>query len=306
MTPRILCVGAATFDTIFKVPAIPSTATKVLSTACMQLAGGMAASGGAAIVRLGGQVEYWARVGDDATGHRIVADLSAAGLDLARVRRVDGGRSSLCTILIDDTGGRLVVPFYDPNLDPDPGWLPVEEIKRFDAVLVDPRWPAGALRVLTAAQGAGVPTVLDADISPAGVLETLAPLASHVIFSEPALQQFTSRTPCDEALRAAAARLPGFVGVTLGARGFRWMEQGAIRSVPVPEVVVIDTLSAGDVFHGAFTLALAERRTILDAGRFAGAAAALKCTRYGGRATSPTRDEVEALLRRGTGVVRAT
>ncbi len=298
MTPRILCVGAATFDTIFKVPAIPATPTKVLPTACIQQAGGMAASGGAAIVRLGGRVEYWTRVGDDDTGRRIIADLSAAGLDLTRVRQVPGGRSTLCTILVDDAGGRLVVPYYDPDLDPDPGWLPVDEIKRCDALLVDARWTAGAARVLETARDAGVPAVFDADISPAGVLETLAPLASHVVFSEPALGAFTNHADVDSALRAATARLPGFVGVTLGARGFRWLENGKLHAVPAPEVAVVDTLSAGDVFHGAFTLALAEKMTIADAGRFACAAASLKCTRFGGRAAAPTRSEVAALLRR--------
>ena len=190
----------------------------------------------------------------------------------------------------------MVVPFYDPDLDPDPAWLPVDELKRFDMLLVDARWPAGATRVLTAAKSAGVPAVFDADISPAGVLESLAPLASHVVFSESALCAFANRAEVDESLRAAAARLPGFVGVTLGARGFRWHEQGVIHSLPAPEVAVVDTLSAGDVFHGAFALALAEHQTLADAGRFACAAASLKCIRFGGRAATPTRQEVEALL----------
>ena len=297
---RLLCVGAATFDTVFKVPAIPSTPTKVLPTACIQLAGGMAASGGAAIVRLGGQVEYWARVGDDDTGRRTLEDLAGAGLDLARVRRVPGGRSTLCTILVDDAGGRLVVPFYDPDLDPDPSWLPVAEVGRFDAVLVDTRWPAGAVRVLAAAQAAGRTAVLDADIAPAGVLEQLAPLASHAVFSEPALHAFAGQSDLDAALHAAGTRLPGFVGVTLGAKGFRWLEKGRIRAVPAPNVVVVDTLSAGDVFHGAFTLALAEGQDLASAGRFACTAAALKCTRFGGRSGAPTRKEVEAMLGSGS------
>jgi sugar/nucleoside kinase (ribokinase family) len=295
--PRILCVGAATFDTVFKVPAIPATPTKVLPTACVQLAGGMAASGGAAIVRLGGLVEYWARVGDDPVGRQTIADLAAAGLDLSRVRRVPGGRSTLCTILVDDAGNRMVVPYYDPDLDPDASWMPVEEIARFDAVLVDARWPAGAARVLKAARAGGRIAVLDADVSPPGILEELAPLASHVVFSEPALQAFADVVAVEPALRAAGARLRGFVGVTLGAAGFSWLEGGAIRHLPAPAVPVVDTLSAGDVFHGAFTLALAEGADPATAGRFANAAAALKCTRFGGRAGTPTRGEVEALLR---------
>jgi sulfofructose kinase len=294
--PRILCIGAATFDTIFKVPAIPSTPTKVLPTDCVQLAGGMAASGGAAIVRLGGQVEYWARIGDDETGRRTLEDLANAGLDLARVRRVPGGRSTLCTILVDDAGGRMVVPYYDPDLDPDPGWLPVDEVGRFNALLADTRWPAGAARVLIAAQTAGRIAVLDADIAPAGVLEQLAPLASHVVFSEPALHAFAEQSDVDAALGAAGRRLPGLVGVTLGAAGFRWLENGTIRAVPAPKVEVVDTLSAGDVFHGAYTLALAEGQDLASAGRFACTAAALKCTRFGGRSGAPTRKEVETLL----------
>jgi sulfofructose kinase len=61
-------------------------------------------------------------------------------------------------------------------------------------------------------------------------------------------------------------------------------------------VTVVDTLGAGDVFHGAFVLAVAEGRAVAEAARFANAAAALKCTRAGGRAGIPTRAEVEALL----------
>ena len=58
-----------------------------------------------------------------------------------------------------------------------------------------------------------------------------------------------------------------------------------------------DTLGAGDVFHGAFALALAEGRREREALVFASAAAALKCARDGGRAALPDRAEVDALIR---------
>jgi sulfofructose kinase len=60
---------------------------------------------------------------------------------------------------------------------------------------------------------------------------------------------------------------------------------------------LIDTLGAGDIFHGAYALALAEGKPALAAARFASAAAAIKCSRSGGREGSPTRREVEDLLR---------
>ncbi len=61
-------------------------------------------------------------------------------------------------------------------------------------------------------------------------------------------------------------------------------------------IQTIDTLAAGDVFHGAFVLALAEGREETEAIRFAAAAAAIKCTRFGGITGAPGRAEVEALV----------
>ena len=74
-------------------------------------------------------------------------------------------------------------------------------------------------------------------------------------------------------------------------------EAGAVQKFPAFRVEVADTLGAGDVFHGAFALGLAEDRPIADVIRRASAAAALKCTRFGGRAGIPTVREVEAFLR---------
>jgi sulfofructose kinase len=65
--------------------------------------------------------------------------------------------------------------------------------------------------------------------------------------------------------------------------------------VPAPRVEVVDTLSAGDVFHGAFALAILEGKGIEAAARFACAAASLKCTRPGGRLGCPTRAQVDAM-----------
>ncbi len=96
----------------------------------------------------------------------------------------------------------------------------------------------------------------------------------------------------------SARSIPGIVGVTLGADGFLWREDGAERRTPAPKVKAVDTLAAGDVWHGAFTLALAEGQDVDSASRFANAAAAIKCSRGGGRRGAPTRAEVAALLRR--------
>ena len=81
--------------------------------------------------------------------------------------------------------------------------------------------------------------------------------------------------------------MPGFLAVTDGPNGVYWLENGALRHMPAFAVKAIDSLGAGDAFHGAFTLALAEGRDLAGALRFASAAAALKCTHFGGAAGSP-------------------
>ena len=85
--------------------------------------------------------------------------------------------------------------------------------------------------------------------------------------------------------------------MTLGEHGLLWLEQGRERREPAPKVAVLDTLAAGDVFHGALSLGIGEGMNIAAAARFANAAAAIKCTRFGGRLGAPTRAEVDTLLR---------
>jgi sulfofructose kinase len=84
--------------------------------------------------------------------------------------------------------------------------------------------------------------------------------------------------------------------VTDGPRPIVWRDRKGIRRTPVFAVEAVDTLAAGDVFHGAFTLALVEGCAIEPAFRFAAAAAGIKCARFGGSAAAPWRAEVEALL----------
>ena len=69
-----------------------------------------------------------------------------------------------------------------------------------------------------------------------------------------------------------------------------------MRRLPVFSVAAVDTLGAGDAFHGGFALALAEGKSEIEAMRFGAAVAAIKCTRIGGSAGAPTRAEVEAFL----------
>lgn len=219
-------------------------------------------------------------------------ELAAAGLDVSAVRSVPGGRSSIAVSIIDARGDRLVVPYHDASLEAAADWLPLERIASADFVHVDTRWPEGAAAALAAARSAGVPGMLDADIAPADVLARLVPLASHAVFSDAGLFLHTGINDLEAALRHVAAGHPGHVGASCGLDGYAWIEAGKLCRAPALRVEVVDTLAAGDVFHGALALRLAEGATIAAAARFAVVAGSLKCTRFGGRLGCPSRDEV--------------
>lgn len=291
MSGVVLCVGALTWDTIFRLDELPSRGGKYLPLETVEVAEGMAAAQAASIVRLGGAAALWASVGDDATGGRLVRQIAEAGVDTSRIRTVPGARSGFSTILMGRTGETIIVPQYDAALREPPAGPP--DLDGIAAVMCDVRWPAAAELALKAAAERGIPGILDADVAPEDVLRRLAPLASHVVASETAATLLFGIADVEAGLETVG---DDFVAVTAGARGCYWSEHGRTRHMPARHIEAIDTLAAGDVFHAAFALGLVEGWPTERIIRFGSIAAEIKCTRFGGRLGAPTRAEVEALL----------
>lgn len=301
MTKQVLCVGAAVLDTIFRVRTLPTGEGKVLPYDMVQIPEGMASSAAYAVVRLGGAATLWGAVGDDETGDRIRQGLAADGIDTDGMRIAPGAPSALSTILVDDHGDRLIIPFYDHRLHAEPPRVTEDDLARFDAVLVDVRWPALARQVLRAAAGRGIPAILDGDVAPVDTLRDLAAFATHIIFSEPAARSLSTERNEAALVRDLAEQFgTALVSVTFGERGSYWLEPEGrtLCHQPALAIEAIDTLAAGDAFHGAFALGLAEEMSVADAIRLGSVTAALKCTVFGGRRGMPLRADAQAALRR--------
>lgn len=294
MTGTILCVGALAMDTIFRLEALPEGPGKFLPLEAVEVAEGMAAAQAATIARLGGRAALWASAGDDAIGDRLLAQISGEGVDCSRVRRVAGARSGFSSIFMDRRGERMIVPKYDAKLMAAPETAP--GLDGCAAVMVDVRWPGAARLALRAAREAGLPGILDADVGPVEVITELVGLASHVVASEGGAALVTGETDPPRAAARLAEMHSGFVAVTAGEQGCWWRDGNEIRHTPAPRIDAIDTLAAGDVFHGAFAYGLVEGWAMERIIGFASAAAAIKCTRFGGRLGAPHRAEVEAFL----------
>ena len=289
----VLCIGHASYDLIFAIPHHPAPDEKLFADAMLGCGGGPAANAAVTVARFGLRAAFAGYLGRDLYGEKHLQELRDAGVETAWVARGDSP-TPLSVVLVKPDGNRSLV-----NHKGDTRALPADAIDfshcRPKVVLFDGHEPALSLALLDRLQAAGLPTVLDAGSLHQGT-RALMGRVDYLAASEKFADQYLGRHDPATALDALAELAPAAL-ITLGERGLIWrrgLERGAL---PALSVDAIDTTGAGDAFHGAFALALAEGRDLIAALRFASAAAALKCTHFGGAAGSPRRAEVDAFLR---------
>lgn len=296
--PKILCAGIAVQDIVMRVETFPAPGTKVAASEFIITGGGCAANAAVAVARLNGRAAFAGPLGgsDDHVSDRILSDLAREGVDCSGVVRIDGGTASVSLILLDATGEKTIATRRGVNLGDTLPENSAKLVADADAVLVDNRFPQFVTEVCRAAQKRKIPIVIDLDQA-TSVHDPLLALGTHVVSSAEALHGTTGLRDYSAALKKLAEHISGFLAITDGPHGVHWLERGNLRHMPAFKVKAINSLAAGDAFHGGLTLALAEGRELPDILRFASATAALKCTKFGGAAGAPTRAEVEAFLR---------
>jgi sulfofructose kinase len=297
--PRVLCAGIAVYDHVFKLQAFPPPGAKMRAQAYASVVGGCAANAAVAVARLGGHAALAAPLGGpagaDPVGDLILAGLAKEGVDCGPCVRTAGATTSLSAIMVDAAGERLIVNHRDESLSAARPAEPARLAAEYDAILADNRFAAFVLPLCVAARARGIPAVLDGD-RPTQASDELLSVCSHVVFAADGLRATAGCEDLGEALLRIAALSRAFLAITDGANGVLWLEEGRLRHLPALEVDAVDTLGAGDVFHGEFALALAEGMVETAALEFANVAAGLKCKRFGGGAGAPTRAELESVL----------
>jgi len=291
---RVVVVGSANMDLVATAPKLPVPGETVLGHGFTTVPGGKGANQAVAAARAGAEATLVGAVGDDAFGSALRQNLHDSGVEVALLRTVPGP-SGVALIAVDDAGENhiVVVPGANAALtDLRPEELAA--IRAADVLMAQlevPLWTvAEAARV---AHDAGVTVVLNAAPAqplPAALLSTVDVLVVNE--GEARVIAGASDRPVDEVLLAWVPR----VVLTLGARGAAYADRnGRRQAVPAPSVAAVDTTAAGDAFAGALAVALAERREVADALRWACAAGAA-CVRTLGAASSlPTRAQIDEL-----------
>jgi sulfofructose kinase len=261
--PRILCIGMPVRDLTFRIQELPERGLKVNASHFDEIAGGNALNAAIGIVRLGGRASICGPMGDsrETSAKYIFDKLAHEGIDTRHLVHMPGLVTPISSIMIDPSGERTIVTFRDPELWkvhlPDADTL----LRDCDAILTENRCAEFCTDLCAEARRRGIPVVVDVDRA-MSLREGLLTASSHLIFSSEALQATAGVADDAVALRKIAKLTPSFLA---GTR--------------------------------AFALAITENQAVPDALCFASAAAALKCTRFGGAFACPQRPEVEALLR---------
>jgi len=298
---KIIVVGSTNMDMVVKTDHIPAPGETVLSGAFFMNPGGKGANQAVAISRLGGEVVFITKLGNDIFGKQFSRLFKEEGIDTSYLISDEKLPSGVALITVDKAGENSIVVASGANAQLNP-----EDIKNALAEIVD----AAFLLVQLEIPMHTVEFVIDYAyrhniriiLNPAPANNLSADLLSKVDLLTPNEKEASdisgikvnSIESAYEAARIICSKGVKKVVVTMGAMGAAVCEAGNCYLVPSSEVTAVDSTAAGDVFNGALVVALSEDEDLKAAVTFACEAAAISVTRMGAQSSIPVRNEVIA------------
>lgn len=283
---KALFVGLCTLDVIQSVDHVPGSNDKITALRQTIAAGGPATNAAVTYAHLGGISTLLTSVGTHPLASGVLADLTQAQVNLADLSARSEEPPSLSSVLVTaGSGDRAVVSVnasHQAFAAPDYLHQLVEDCA---LVEVDGHHPGVAEAALRIARENEKITVLDGGSWKSGTGTLLADCDVVV---------------CSSNFHPPGADTPGRVlaflhehgvkwpAITNGSNPIIWRDGSEVHSLEVPGVHVVDTLAAGDVFHGALAWMLAAQRkpdsgSFRQALAFAAHVAAASCQHFGSR-----------------------
>ena len=300
---NILVFGGINMGLITRSSRLPRPGETLRGERFYSSSGGKGATQAVAAARLGGRVKMVGRVGDDLFGPVLLEGLRRDGIDLSAVAVDADHGTGVGVIVVDASGQNHVLATYGANLQCNEEQLEAVEqaLPHADVLVVQMEIPfALSLRAVQAARERGVRVILDP--APAAAIEAEVYPHLDIVAPNQTEAEFYTGIAVDgvEAAAKAAAVLRAkgvrVAIIKMAELGVYFEADSGSGFVPPFRVAALDTTAAGDAFHGALAVALAEGKSLEDGIRFGAAVGALAVTRPGVQDAMPDRAAVEALL----------
>jgi ribokinase len=300
MKPTIVVAGSSNTDMVIKTKHIPAPGETVLGGTFFMNAGGKGANQAVAAARLGGNVIFICKIGDDVFGRQAVQLFNSERINTNFVFTDPEYPSGVALITVDEHAENCIVvaPGANAALHSSDLRETIAVVEQADILLVQLEIPIKTVEyIVDIAASKKVKVVLNP--APACTLsDELLRNISIITPNESEAEMLTGVKVTDlntaeQAARNLQDKGVKIVIVTLGAAGALLLHENTVSHIQGHKVEAVDTTAAGDIFNGALVVALAEGRPVQEAVNFACKAAAISVTRLGAQASAPYKEELE-------------
>lgn len=300
MQRKIVVIGSCNTDMVISMDHLPLPGETLIGGEFFMNSGGKGANQAVAAARLGGNVSFIAKVGNDPFGKRALEQYRAEGIDVKHILTDPEQPSGVALIMVDAQGENSIAVASGANAhlttkDIDNA---KEILSRADIVLMQLETPITTVEhAANVAKRSGAKVILNpapAQPLPESLLQNLYILIANETEAE--FISGTQITDMDSVARAADILCDKGIEkvvITLGSRGAFVKERGNYHQIPGLKVKAVDATAAGDTFCGALCVALAEGKNLTEAVTFANRCAAVTVTRMGAQSSLPYRSEIE-------------
>ena len=292
-------------DLVVKSPRIPAIGETILGRDFIMTPGGKGANQAVAAAKLGAEVYFIARLGDDIFAQQSLSNFKKENVDTKYVTLTKEAPSGVALITVDDEGNNVIVvaPGANHKLSPDDIKKAESDITSSGALVAQLEIPLETVEFATQlANSNRVLFILDP--APAQKLSPeLLRMVDVLTPNETEAQILTDIEVTDEqTARMAAKKLLEYgiksVILTLGSNGFLLVDNDRMEFVPAIKVSAVDSTAAGDAFTGSLAVGLANGKTLYDSAVYANYVAALSVTKMGAQSSMPTRQMVDDFIKR--------
>lgn len=303
MNEKIVVLGSCNTDMVIKSERLPAPGETILGGQFLMNPGGKGANQAVAASRLGGDVTFICKTGNDIFGQEFVELFKKESIKTEYVFKDEELPSGVALITVDKSGENSIVVASGANssLSKSDVDTAKEAIENAELLLMQLETPLETVRYAAEiANNNGVKVILNPAPAPAESLPVELLENLHMIIPNNTEAQILSGVEVNdwETARQAADVISGLgvtvVVITLGAMGAFVKDGDQYYEIKVESKLdTVDTTAAGDTFCGALCVALAEGTALKDAVEFANRAAGISVTRMGAQASIPYRNELK-------------